>query len=79
MTIRVHEYAAGADACRYCGAKRDLSASAPRRCPGAFKAEANVCGKRCDHGSECLRLAGHGPDGHETQHGCVFYDKAGGA
>jgi hypothetical protein len=39
--------------------------------------EADVCGKRCDHGSECLLLAGHTPsDKHETQHGCVFYDSA---
>jgi hypothetical protein len=39
-----------------------------------------VCGKKCDHGSECLGLIGHEPpDRHETQHGCVFYDeKAGG-
>lgn len=36
--------------------------------------DAEVCGKRCDHGSECLKLAGH-DGGHETQHGCVFYDE----
>lgn len=29
----------------------------------------DVCGTRCDHGSECLMLAGHA-GGHETQHGC---------
>jgi hypothetical protein len=34
---------------------------------------ADVCGKRCSHESECLRLKHH--DGvHETQHGCVFYE-----
>jgi chromosome segregation ATPase len=32
-----------------------------------------VCGKRCDHGSECLRRP-HTDSCHETQHGCVFYD-----
>lgn len=32
-----------------------------------------VCGAKCDHGSECLLLPGHG-DRHETQHGCIFYD-----
>lgn len=37
--------------------------------------EADVCGRRCDHGSECLLLAGHVPrDRHETQHGCIVYD-----
>lgn len=35
--------------------------------------EADVCGKRCDHGSECLLLRGH-MGGHDTQHGCTFYD-----
>ena len=36
---------------------------------------ADVCGKQCAHGSECLLLAGHVPaDRHETQHECVFYD-----
>lgn len=36
----------------------------------------DVCGKRCDHGSECLLLADHAPpDRHETQHGCIFYDE----
>jgi hypothetical protein len=34
---------------------------------------ADVCGKPCAHGSECLVLAGH-DGGHETQHGCIFYD-----
>lgn len=34
-----------------------------------------ICSKRCEHGSECLDLAGHVPaDRHETQHGCVFFD-----
>lgn len=38
---------------------------------------AGVCGKRCDHDSECLLLADHDPPNrHETQHGCVFYDGA---
>jgi hypothetical protein len=37
---------------------------------------ANVCGKRCDQGSECLKIAGH-EGGHETQHGCIFYDLIG--
>lgn len=34
---------------------------------------ADVCGKMCDHGSECLLLRGHA-GGHDTQHGCMFYD-----
>lgn len=35
----------------------------------------NICGKKCDYGSECLEPSGHEPaDRHETQHGCVFYD-----
>lgn len=36
-------------------------------------AEADICGARCDYGSECLSLRGH-EGGHETQHGCVFFD-----
>ena len=32
-----------------------------------------VCGKRCAHDSECLLRSGH-KGGHETQHGCIFYD-----
>lgn len=35
----------------------------------------DVCGKKCDHGSECLLV--HHTDSlirHETQHGCIFYD-----
>lgn len=35
--------------------------------------EVVVCGKRCDHGSECLKLPDH-EGGHDTQHGCMFYD-----
>jgi hypothetical protein len=35
--------------------------------------ETDVCGKKCDHGSECLLLRGH-DGGHDTQHGCTFYD-----
>lgn len=47
----------------------------PSKNPGEFPITANVCGARCDHGSECLLLSGHEPsDRHETQHGCVFYD-----
>jgi hypothetical protein len=39
------------------------------------ESEADVCGKRCAHDSECLLLKGHEPaDKHETQHGCIFYD-----
>jgi hypothetical protein len=34
--------------------------------------QASVCAAKCDHGSECLEIAGH-RGGHETQHGCVFY------
>lgn len=30
-----------------------------------------VCGEKCDHGSECLLRPGHAGD-HETQHGCLF-------
>jgi hypothetical protein len=40
---------------------------------GATGQPAEVCGARCDHGSECLALPGHA-GGHETQHGCIFYD-----
>ena len=37
--------------------------------------EADVCGRRCDHGSECLLPTGHIPaDRHETQHRCIAYD-----
>lgn len=32
-----------------------------------------VCGRKCDHGSECLKLKGHG-GAHDTQHGCMFYE-----
>lgn len=43
--------------------------------PGELPTLAEVCGARCDHGSECLLLASHVPnDRHETQHGCVFFD-----
>lgn len=41
--------------------------------PAPAAEAANVCGRRCDHGSECLRMA-HDDGRHETQHGCVFYD-----
>lgn len=46
----------------------------PTKNPGELPAFAEVCGARCDHGSECLMLAGHEPSNrHETQHGCIFY------
>lgn len=32
-----------------------------------------TCGKRCDHGSGCLRPV-HADGRHETRHGCVFFD-----
>lgn len=31
-----------------------------------------LCLQKCDCGSECLELVGHG-NRHETQHGCIFY------
>lgn len=34
----------------------------------------NWCGDRCEHGSPCLLDEGHG-GGHETEHGCKFYDE----
>lgn len=38
-------------------------------------ADAEFCGKSCDHGSPCLLYADHQPpDRHETQHGCIFFD-----
>jgi len=34
-----------------------------------------LCGRKCDHGSPCIRCADHEPrDRHETDHGCVFFD-----
>jgi hypothetical protein len=44
-----------------------------RRLQVTVSAQAEVCGKRCDHGSECLRQP-HEDGRHETQHGCVFFD-----
>jgi hypothetical protein len=41
----------------------------------ADEAQVEVCGAQCDKGSECLMLPGHS-GGHETQHGCIFYDDA---
>jgi hypothetical protein len=33
------------------------------------------CAKRCDHDSQCTRRADHPREsGHESEHGCVFYD-----
>lgn len=37
-----------------------------------------VCGKKCDKGSECLKLKGHcSREGCDTQHGCIFYPEGG--
>lgn len=44
-----------------------------RRLRAAVSAQPEVCGKMCDHGSECLRQP-HGDGRHDTQHGCVFFD-----
>lgn len=52
-----------------------LRALASEEDAGARAPSTDFCGKRCDHGSECLLYADHQPpDRHETQHGCIFYD-----
>lgn len=55
--------------------KRKRSKASRRAKPSDGTMPQTACGKPCDHGSPCMFVAGHDPDiGHETKHGCVFYD-----